>query len=84
MAGLSGKSSGHIAQLLGVVDVMLQHILQHRNGLLASVGMVMLAGVGVLVGVGIGLAVFVSMGVFVDMLAVGVSTNTPIDRKSVV
>ena len=73
VAGLSGKSSGHIAQLLGVVDVMLQHILQHRNGLLASVGMVMLAGVGVLVGVGIGLAVFVSMGVFVDMLAVGVS-----------
>ena len=42
VARLAGKPGGHIAQLLGVVDVVLQHVLEHRQGLLAAVLVVVL------------------------------------------
>ncbi len=39
--GLAGKLAGHVAQLGGVVDVVLQHVAQHGNGFFPAVGVVM-------------------------------------------
>ena len=63
--GLAGKLAGHVAQLGGVVDVVLQHVAQHGNGFFPAVGVVMPAVVGMLMAVGMGLphvGVFVGMG----------------------
>ena len=77
MPDLAVKLLRHIAQLLGVVNIVLEHIAQHGHRLLASVRMVMLAVMGMLMGVGIDLAVFVGVGVLMDGLAQAVVGAIP-------
>ena len=70
VARLPLELGGHIAQLFGVVNVVLQHILEHGDCLNAAVVVVVVAAVGMLVRVGIGLSVLAGMGVLVGVAPV--------------
>ena len=72
MPGLAVQLRGHVAQLLGVMDVVVQHVLEHREDLGAAVAVVVVPLVGVGVGMDVGLAVLVGVGVLVYVLPVGV------------
>jgi hypothetical protein len=54
------------------MDVVVQHVLEHREDLGAAVAVVVVPLVGVGVGMDVGLAVLVGVGVLVYVLPVGV------------
>ena len=67
MAGLAVELPGQVAELRGVVDVVLEHVAQHCQSLLAAVA---LLPVGAGMAVGLGVAVLVGVGVLVGMAGV--------------
>ena len=66
MAGLAGELVRQVAELRGVVDVVVQHVPQHRHGLLVHRAVLGLQGlVAVAVEVVVVMAVGMVMGVIV-------------------
>ena len=64
MAGLAGELVRQVAELRGVVDVVVQHVPQHRHGLLVHRAVLGLQGL-VAVEVVVVMAVGMVMGVIV-------------------
>ena len=68
VGNLAAKLLGQVPQLRGVVDVVVQHIAEHRHRLLAAVAV--LVGVGVVMGMGVLVVVVMVMLVFLFMFMV--------------
>ena len=68
MLGLAIELAGNVAELSGMVDVVIQHILEYGYSLFTAVRMGVLPLVGMLVAVGVGVAVLVRMGMLMDMI----------------